>query len=278
MDQLGNVLRMAREKQGLSLSDIQQLTKIRTRYLEAIEEGDMSSLPGIVYAKGFIKSYAEQVGLDGQTLLEEHGLAAPEPDQLLERPVQSTPMRRKSSSLSPQTKSYLLQVTIVLVLLCLVVVAFQFVIKRAPRSPLSPAASSQLNLDGNTLANAPVAGSTNATNVPNSTNNPGVAPAAQPLSPTDKSGNTSTYSVPADTPLTLTITATSGDCWINVTSDQKEVEQLILTKGQSKQYTATSQLLIDTGASAYITMTIGKQSVVSEQVLADYKFLFRHTQ
>ncbi|QQE80869.1 RodZ domain-containing protein [Alicyclobacillus sp. SO9] len=69
MAEVGQVLRRKREELGLSLDDIQTKTKIRKRYLEAIETGDWSVLPGDVYARGFVRSYADALGLDGFELL-----------------------------------------------------------------------------------------------------------------------------------------------------------------------------------------------------------------
>ncbi|MGG6311190.1 helix-turn-helix domain-containing protein [Paenibacillus macerans] len=80
---LGQQLREARLARGLSLEDVQEMTKIRKRYLEAIEAGDYKVLPGSFYVRAFIKTYAEAVGLDADELLAEHRQnvpsTAPEP-------------------------------------------------------------------------------------------------------------------------------------------------------------------------------------------------------
>ena len=72
MKEIGDVLRQQREKRGLTLKDVQTETKIRTRYLEAIEEGDLSGIPGEVYARGFLKSYASYLGLDAAALVQRY--------------------------------------------------------------------------------------------------------------------------------------------------------------------------------------------------------------
>lgn len=72
MSELGLRLKNAREEKGYSLDELQVRTKIQTRYLAAIEEGDYSRLPGDFYARAFIKSYADAVGLDSEMLFEEH--------------------------------------------------------------------------------------------------------------------------------------------------------------------------------------------------------------
>lgn len=64
MSELGQLLKNTRLEQGISLDELQEVTKIRKRYLECIEEGDYNALPGNFYVRAFIKSYAEAVGLD----------------------------------------------------------------------------------------------------------------------------------------------------------------------------------------------------------------------
>lgn len=71
MTELGKVLREAREAKGLSIDDVQELTKIQKRYLEAIEDGNYDILPGQFYVRAFIRQYAETVGVDVSTFLVE---------------------------------------------------------------------------------------------------------------------------------------------------------------------------------------------------------------
>ncbi len=72
MKEIGDILRQAREEKGVSIKDIQEVTKIRLRYLEAIDEGDFEAIPGEVYRKGFIVNYANTIGLDGQEILQKY--------------------------------------------------------------------------------------------------------------------------------------------------------------------------------------------------------------
>ena len=69
---VGDILRGEREKQGLTIEDIARETSIRDIYLEAIEKGDYDSLPGDVYAKGFIRNYSRFLQIDGDALLEKY--------------------------------------------------------------------------------------------------------------------------------------------------------------------------------------------------------------
>lgn len=68
---LGEVLRTERERQHLTIHDIEQGTSIRAVYIEAIEAGDYKRLPGDVYTKGFIKNYASFLNLNAEELVNE---------------------------------------------------------------------------------------------------------------------------------------------------------------------------------------------------------------
>lgn len=80
---VGPTLKKAREDFGLSHEDVERVTKIRTRYLEAMERDDYDALPGAVYAQGFLKTYANYLDLDGEALsqgLRDRREAPEEPD------------------------------------------------------------------------------------------------------------------------------------------------------------------------------------------------------
>lgn len=81
MAELGPYLRGERERQGASLELMQQRTKIQRRYLQAIESGDYGALPGAFYARAFIRSYAEALGLNAEDVLRQYGHELPAPRQ-----------------------------------------------------------------------------------------------------------------------------------------------------------------------------------------------------
>ncbi len=81
MSDLGQFLKEARERKQLSLEDLQRITKIQKRYLNAIEEGRFETLPGLFYARAFVKTYAETVDLDPEQLFEEFKNELPNPQR-----------------------------------------------------------------------------------------------------------------------------------------------------------------------------------------------------
>ena len=88
---LGEVLRAAREAKGVDLARAERDTKIRERYLSALERGEYRELPGSVYTKGFLRNYGAYLGLDPEYLIDlyrlESGTGA------AERPSRPVPPR-----------------------------------------------------------------------------------------------------------------------------------------------------------------------------------------
>jgi Helix-turn-helix domain len=70
--EIGNSLREARLRQTLDFPEIEQATKIRGKYLRALEDEQFDVLPAQTYVKGFLRSYAEYLGLDGQLYVDEY--------------------------------------------------------------------------------------------------------------------------------------------------------------------------------------------------------------
>ena len=69
---VGNILQSEREKQGLTIKDVENETSIRALYIESIEKGNQKALPSEVYVKGFIRNYAEFLHLDADALVQQY--------------------------------------------------------------------------------------------------------------------------------------------------------------------------------------------------------------
>ena len=99
MFEIGPALREARERRGLAFGDVETDTAIRTRYIRALEEEQFHVLPGPTYTKGFLRAYAEYLGLDGQLFIDEfnsrhHDARAPQEQQIASQP-RSRPHQRR---------------------------------------------------------------------------------------------------------------------------------------------------------------------------------------
>ncbi len=69
---LGDKLRQAREERGISISEVSEQTRISSLYLDAIENDNYKPLPGGIFNKGFVKSYAKFIGFDEQEALQDY--------------------------------------------------------------------------------------------------------------------------------------------------------------------------------------------------------------
>jgi helix-turn-helix protein len=69
---IGSDLRRARMRREIELAEVEASTRIRIRFLRAIEDEDWGALPGGVYTRGFIRTYASYLGLDGERLAEDY--------------------------------------------------------------------------------------------------------------------------------------------------------------------------------------------------------------
>ena len=72
MADIGSTLREARIRARIDISEIEMKTKIRAKYLRAIENEEWDLLPGPVYAKSFLRTYGDYLGLDSRMLVEEY--------------------------------------------------------------------------------------------------------------------------------------------------------------------------------------------------------------
>ena len=99
MFEIGSSLREARIRQGYDLNEAEVGTKIRGKYLDALEEERFDVLPAPTYVKGFLRSYADFLGLDGQLYVDEYntryGSGSGEEEYVVSRP------HRPSRRLSP---------------------------------------------------------------------------------------------------------------------------------------------------------------------------------
>jgi cytoskeleton protein RodZ len=96
---VGRTLRETRTRRKIDLAEVEAATKIRGRYLRAIENEEWDLLPGETYARAFIRAYADHLGLDGERLAEEQrrGRGVARPGERLPRiePVRPRPHRSR---------------------------------------------------------------------------------------------------------------------------------------------------------------------------------------
>jgi Helix-turn-helix domain/RodZ C-terminal domain len=123
-DGVGKTLRDARNRRKIDLAQVEASTKIRARFLRALENEEWDVLPGETYARGFIRTYADYLGLDGARLAEDHRreVGASRPGERLPR-VDPTPIPakgpRRGRRIPPRALAALVSLALVAVLVAI---------------------------------------------------------------------------------------------------------------------------------------------------------------
>jgi hypothetical protein len=146
--EIGSSLREARLRNGYEISDAEAATKIRTKYLKALEDERFELLPAPTYIKGFLHSYAEFLGLDGQLYVDEYNSRY----SAVEEDVAIRPRRQPQSRAHRRVESRVLLLALlgILAATALVLIAWRFggsdaanVANLESRRPAPPAVQQQ---------------------------------------------------------------------------------------------------------------------------------------
>jgi cytoskeleton protein RodZ len=218
--EIGNSLREARLRQGFELPRAEADTKIRAKYLKALEEEHFEVLPGETYVKGFLRTYSEYLGLDGQLYVDEYNSRFAREEEF---PPQS-PATRQPRARRMESNFVVVALAGIVAVTILVVVAWKF-------------GSSGANTGANLLTNNPPA-TTQQTPTTTATETQGTAP-----------------SQPAARVARLVLNAVGGDCWLQVRAGSANGELLYegtLQQGQTQRFAKWKRLWIQFGAPVFL--------------------------
>jgi cytoskeleton protein RodZ len=124
--EIGNSLREARLRQSLDFPEAEHGTKIRGKYLRALEEERFEVLPSHTYVKGFLRSYAEYLGLDGQLYVDEYNSRFVSGDEDLPLRTRRVPAARGRRRERRESNIVLLALTAIGLVTALVIAAWRF--------------------------------------------------------------------------------------------------------------------------------------------------------
>ena len=126
MFDIGSSLREARTRQGLDFNEMEFRTKVRAKYLRALEAEQFDQLPGHTYIKGFLRTYADSLGMDGQLYVDEYNsryVAGEEEQPLRTRRVPTQNRRQRQHR---ESRLVAIAVTAIVLLTALVIAAWKF--------------------------------------------------------------------------------------------------------------------------------------------------------
>jgi hypothetical protein len=106
MPEIGTTLRETRIRDKIDITTVEEATKIRAKYLRALENEEWRVLPGPAYIKSFLRTYAEFLGLDAHMLVEEYRVRFERPEELeLPAFTQNEPLRRRVTPPGPPSRA-----------------------------------------------------------------------------------------------------------------------------------------------------------------------------
>ncbi len=126
MFEIGNSLREARLRQQLDFPELEHETKIRAKYLRALEDERFELLPSHTYVKGFLRSYADSLGLDGQLYVDEYNSRYVIGEDEVPMRTRRVPAARRRKSERRESSMVLLALALIGVFTALVIVAWRF--------------------------------------------------------------------------------------------------------------------------------------------------------
>jgi cytoskeleton protein RodZ len=250
METLGEWLRRTREAKGTAIEEAESDTRIRSRFLEALEAGDFAVFPGgEVQVRGFLRIYARYLGLSPDQVLAHYDkeirgikvapLAATGEAQSVSsdpssaQPAQSRPRSAPAPTYQPR-RANLLTLIIVSVasiaLITTVVVAFIVTRDDDERAPATPA-STAVAESGSSSTATPTRS----------------APAVTPTFPINPEGG-----------VTLTLEATEH-VWVHVMQDGQTVFRGLLASGQVETWSGQQVISVNTGNGAGLLVTVNGQ-------------------
>jgi cytoskeletal protein RodZ len=237
MSTLGEELRQARENKGIPLRQISDATHIGVRFLQAIEQDNYKILPGGIFNKAFVKSFARYVGLDEEQALAKYQRQL---DELGGEPVRSSSRYEVLDDSETSSWSSTLLAALGIIILALGIYgAYKYL--QQERKPEEKKAAGNIS----PTATLPVV-EVSPTPTPAETPAPGAVPSVAPGASVSPSPGVSP-SPPAGA-LTLRLQAKDGDCWIKVRADaDPKGEMAILKPGESREFTATEKLIVNVG-------------------------------
>lgn len=262
MASIGETLRHAREQQGISLDQAEEDTKIRRRYLEALEDEEYEVIPGAVYAKGFLRNYAGYLGLNPEEVMIEY--------KLKQRPVKEAVVETENDKpdiaesiskrrAAQRTNRKIYRLTVVVAAVAIITFAlYSMISKNSENNPGQDQGNGTQQTEQNNNAENQGGGQTQNQNQ-NSTGNKPEEPAKTPEESTSDSGSGdqgNQNSGTAAKQVSLVLAVGNQPCWARVTVDGKTVFTGNLASGETKSFQGKDKIVFRLGNAGAVNVNI----------------------
>jgi cytoskeleton protein RodZ len=262
----GTFLRHAREQRGVSLQQLAITTKISARVLEALERNDPGRLPGGLFSRAFVRSYAREVGLDPDVVVAKFVSAFPEEAGADEMPATTSAVEAESFEMRRRVVRGLTRLLGAALLVAVIGFIYYSWLGRRPAAAgheagLPPAGTAGAVVPGvpQPKTQAPEA----APNVAGRTEPaaavqaaaPSGAAAATPAAPAPPPPAAPQHVPPQQAPLVVGVTFTD-QCWLSVTVDGSRAPSRTVNAGERLEYAVQRSITIIAGNSGALSVTL----------------------
>jgi cytoskeletal protein RodZ len=240
----GGRLRDARERRGVSLRQIANATKISVGALEALERNDISRLPGGIFSRAFVRSYAIEVGLDPDATIQDFIAQFPNDSITAGHPGKDHVVDRVAVESERRTAGTFLWLIGLSLPIAAALVYFATAGRRAAPQPVAaPAASREQTPAAVSADTAPSA------TPPPAAATPEPAPAAPPVAPA------AATPAPAATQLTVKL-AVRRPCYLSATIDGDKRIDRLLQPGEEQTIEVRREMVVTAGDASAIALTL----------------------
>lgn len=277
--EIGEILKTKRLEKNISISDVQEFTKIKSYYIKAIEDGEEDKLPDPVYIRGFIRSYAEMLGLNGEVLLQdlklnktrEYNVSA----MIKEKSKVNTDIRRSTKKIG--------RYIAIVIIIGLFIYGFYSLgnflgvkIDGHNNSIVDNNISAEIDM-GSVDKKPKDKPTTDKSNQSVNLGDLNAPTAKTEIKQMSKTADTAMYQVITDNDsYKLKIDIVGTRCWMDISVDGSSVYSGILTTGQSKELDikSSSTVKIKLGKASDVAIYIDGQAVEKANVPGIYWYVF----
>lgn len=252
MENLGEYIKKEREKKGITLEEAAKATRIGKTYLKAIEEGDFS-IQSPVFMKGFLRSYADFLGLDSTDILGRYkGILEERQGKGKTEEYKLEPVRK--------SRKYAVTAVITLSLIAIIIVAAIYTTKEPDVAPpmVKPSQEAEFEQQEAAMVNTTTLGA--ITSIQEKLFQPlttSPLPATEPPKPAALTVQTSER---PKKKYTLTITAKELS-WLRISVDEKNPVEVLMKNGETASWFADRKFVITTEKAAGIDLTLNGKSL-----------------
>jgi len=252
----GSKLREARERRGVTLRQIANTTKISFGQLESLEKNDISKLPGGIFSRAFVRSYALEVGLDPEATIQDFIAQFPHDSVTIGHPASERVEDNEALESDRRMAGTFLWLLVVSIPVAAAVLYFSMAERRATPPPAAAASARAIPTPATARASTSEPSSPE-TSPPPFAGDPAAPPNAAPDQPAPAAVS------PAPAPAA---TAQAGEvllvglsvrrpCWVSASVDGQKVIERLLQVGEQRTLEVRRELVITAGDASAITLT-----------------------